>query len=491
MADSTRAQIEQAYNLIQKEQLDQAIAILRQVVTKEPKNVDAWWLMANAVSEPANAYEALSKVLQLAPNHVEARAAYDQLVQEFPELVPKKPAAAPQESGDFSSDISVDIDDLLRRTGALDSRRSEPLKRPEDAADVSDAYLDQAWGNRPPEPAQQPESLDDLFGGSEATNVSATPTEDEDLAALFTGQPAPAPRQKPEAALDDFFGGSETAPQADAGPDDLNLDDFFGDAADEAAVSPEADLESMFGEAPGEAPEPIAAEPQQDLNLDEFFAPAPATTKQPAASGGLYESDPFAGKEPAFVGDMEPAAPTAKVAKPRKERPPKSAPVVVKEAPPPDPFAVEHRANRRSRVRIVLGALILIALLAGGVFLYLQLTKPDAVTVAVQETAKDLTGSGFAEVATRLSGDMIQVTVCGVVGPGLQAKVYQAMDLIAARLVNPDVRKTVNSAQIEVTTCGKPDVKLYRASATMGVLAGYIETGKTDTRAYHAGWQRN
>jgi hypothetical protein len=489
MADSTRAQIEQAYNLIQKEQLDQAIAILRQVVTKEPKNVDAWWLMANAVSEPANAYEALSQVLHLAPNHIEARAAYDQLVQEFPELVPKKPAAAPQESGDFSADISVDIDDLLRRTGALDSRRNEPLKRPEDAADVSDAYLDQAWGNRPPEPAQQPESLDDLFGSSGAANMPTTPTEDEDLAALFTGQPAPAARQKPEAALDDLFGASESAPEAAAG--DLNLDDFFGGAPDEAAVSSDADLESMFGSEPGEAPQPAAAELEPEVNLDEFFAVAPPTNKQPAVSGGLYESDPFAGKEPAFVGDMEPAAPTAKVAKPRKERPPKSAPVVVKEAAPPDPFKVERRANRRSRVRIVLGALILIALLIGGVFLYLQLTKPDAVTVAMQETAKDLTGSGFAEVAAKLSGETIQVTVCGVVGPALQARVYKAMDLIAMRLVNPDVRKTVKSAQIEVHTCGKAGVKLYRATATMGVLAGYIETGKTDTRAYHAGWQRN
>src|ERR1700750_2066019 len=73
MANATRTQLEQAYNLIQQEKLDQAIAIIKPITKAEPNNADAWWLMANAVSEPPDAYEALNNVLRIKPNHAEAK----------------------------------------------------------------------------------------------------------------------------------------------------------------------------------------------------------------------------------------------------------------------------------------------------------------------------------------------------------------------------------------------------------------------------------
>lgn len=71
MANETRNQLKQAYAYIEQERLDEALMILRRVLSDDPDNADAWWLMANAVSEPADAAEALSNVLRLRPNHAE------------------------------------------------------------------------------------------------------------------------------------------------------------------------------------------------------------------------------------------------------------------------------------------------------------------------------------------------------------------------------------------------------------------------------------
>src|SRR5258706_12208438 len=86
MADATRSQLEQAYRLIQQDNLDQAIAILKPITAREPNNADAWWLMANAVSEPHDAHEALQNVLRLNPANDQARELLQQLEKEFPQL---------------------------------------------------------------------------------------------------------------------------------------------------------------------------------------------------------------------------------------------------------------------------------------------------------------------------------------------------------------------------------------------------------------------
>src|SRR5581483_5906330 len=82
MTDATRSQLEQAYRLIQQDDLDRAIAILKPIVAAEPDNADAWWLMAHAVSEPQDAREPLENVLRLRPDHAEARQLLNELEQE-------------------------------------------------------------------------------------------------------------------------------------------------------------------------------------------------------------------------------------------------------------------------------------------------------------------------------------------------------------------------------------------------------------------------
>jgi len=84
MADTPRTQLERAYRLIQEERLDDALGILRPLLDSDPNNADAWWLYANAVSEPSQARQALETVMRLNPKHAEARELLDQLNQASP-----------------------------------------------------------------------------------------------------------------------------------------------------------------------------------------------------------------------------------------------------------------------------------------------------------------------------------------------------------------------------------------------------------------------
>ncbi len=79
MAENPRSQLERAYSLIQQEQMYEALGILEPLLAKDPNNIDAWWLMANAVSEPQAARRALDNVLRLDPNRADARHLLDEL----------------------------------------------------------------------------------------------------------------------------------------------------------------------------------------------------------------------------------------------------------------------------------------------------------------------------------------------------------------------------------------------------------------------------
>lgn len=83
MAD-TRQQLRKAFELINKDQLEDAIAILKPITAAEPENADAWWLLANASSEPRDARRALVTVLKLDPRHAKARESLDKLNELFP-----------------------------------------------------------------------------------------------------------------------------------------------------------------------------------------------------------------------------------------------------------------------------------------------------------------------------------------------------------------------------------------------------------------------
>jgi hypothetical protein len=65
--------IKRAYQLIQAGRKTEALTILKPVLQDEPKNIQAWWLVANALTDPSQTRHALERVLQLDPKHAAAR----------------------------------------------------------------------------------------------------------------------------------------------------------------------------------------------------------------------------------------------------------------------------------------------------------------------------------------------------------------------------------------------------------------------------------
>jgi hypothetical protein len=70
---ASQAQLQEAYQLIRQGQQVEAVRLLVPLVRADPNDADAWWLMANAVSDPAQQRRALEQVLRLRPNDDKAR----------------------------------------------------------------------------------------------------------------------------------------------------------------------------------------------------------------------------------------------------------------------------------------------------------------------------------------------------------------------------------------------------------------------------------
>jgi len=89
MAGTTpRSELDRIYGLIQAERLEEAATALRPVVAADPDNDDAWWLLANAVSDPTEARAALERALDANPDNQQARDLLAKLQSAYPELTP-------------------------------------------------------------------------------------------------------------------------------------------------------------------------------------------------------------------------------------------------------------------------------------------------------------------------------------------------------------------------------------------------------------------
>lgn len=111
MSEPTRAQLQQIYQLIKTGQNEAAVASLRSILTVEPNNADAWWLMANAATDLSEQRAAVERVLLLRPDHKQAQEKQASLraAEEFRFDEPEKPKrdfsnappviAPPQKSG--------------------------------------------------------------------------------------------------------------------------------------------------------------------------------------------------------------------------------------------------------------------------------------------------------------------------------------------------------------------------------------------------------
>lgn len=190
MASGTHRQLEQAYNLIQQDDLDGALHILRPLVASQPDNAEAWWLIANAVSEPAEAYEALDHVVHLNPQNLEAKEQLDNLLEQFPDVA----VGAATSSFSATEPInSFSVDDLLGESPGKTGTQPAPV--PEDYG---------AMFGKEPVGDDSALDLDSFFGGGPGAKTGGMDaSENEALDAFFTGatsqsKPAGAPKKKQE-----------------------------------------------------------------------------------------------------------------------------------------------------------------------------------------------------------------------------------------------------------------------------------------------------
>lgn len=172
---NTQEQLKQAFEMIQREQIDEAVGILRPITEAEPENADAWWLLANASSEPRDARRALVNALKINPAYPKARALLDQLNELYPprddelmlmlEIEDAQPGApsAGEASMSFSSDDSFDDGEAYPEVDALFS--DDPF------ADEDDPFSD-AGDKKASQPAPAPKSdIDSLLDDVEDDGI--------------------------------------------------------------------------------------------------------------------------------------------------------------------------------------------------------------------------------------------------------------------------------------------------------------------------------
>jgi hypothetical protein len=89
------AQLQAAYQLIKTGDKEQAVRHLRMLIKQDNRNAGAWWLLAHALSDPAEVREALTRNLELRPDHEVGRKALAAHNRKFP------PASASSEDEEF------------------------------------------------------------------------------------------------------------------------------------------------------------------------------------------------------------------------------------------------------------------------------------------------------------------------------------------------------------------------------------------------------
>lgn len=122
--------LKQAYASIKAGDKASAVQLLLPILQTDESNASAWWLMANALSEPDDIREALEKVLQFRPDHEPARKKLDKLNK----LYPPKPKTDDDlafifDDDDYVEDTRDDFFDALEYDdGMPGARRQAPAR---------------------------------------------------------------------------------------------------------------------------------------------------------------------------------------------------------------------------------------------------------------------------------------------------------------------------------------------------------------------------
>lgn len=192
MDEQTRTQLMQAYHLIRAGDKKTALDILRPICQQQPDSADAWWLVANALSDPAQVRVALHKVLLIDPFHEQAQqkldkllalAAVEQALAPMPTAEAAQTAAKPKQNGLYAIGAVVGLFVILGLVGAaaiLGGSRDKPK---------------QAAQAAPPSPTVQATQNAASLPPSQTPTIILTYTPARTLPPTWT--PSPSPTRDP------------------------------------------------------------------------------------------------------------------------------------------------------------------------------------------------------------------------------------------------------------------------------------------------------
>ncbi|GAB4440457.1 MAG: hypothetical protein Kow00120_08620 [Anaerolineae bacterium] len=141
--DDIRQREYEATRLIQEERFDEAVEILEDVLRQDMDNVNAWWLIANAVDAPDEAREALNKVLELNPNHAKARQMLDRLNALYPPPAAPAPADAFATAGSIEEVTAEQTPTEVTMTGT--EAEEAPSEAASEALEAVEEEAEDAW----------------------------------------------------------------------------------------------------------------------------------------------------------------------------------------------------------------------------------------------------------------------------------------------------------------------------------------------------------
>ncbi len=214
MSQQHQAQLQEAYQLVKSGNKQEATRLLLTVLREDRDSADAWWLLANATSDPEKQRQALNQVLRVKPDHNAAQKMLEK-VNAGAAMRPAAPPPAPPAASPFSPPST--------------SARSDPFGVPAPAADpfaapstrtsgrpvADDPFADPfaASSSRTPAPADDP--FGDPFG-STSTRTTGRAVEPDPYGDPF----APPSSSRTSAQDDDPFGDPFAAPPRSRASDD-------------------------------------------------------------------------------------------------------------------------------------------------------------------------------------------------------------------------------------------------------------------------------
>jgi hypothetical protein len=249
----------EAYNLIKAGQRQEAGRILKNYLAQNKSDPQAWWLMANAATQPETIRRCLETVLNLDPTHAKARARLDKLLAESgaPEEASPPPSVPRAESKPAAPPPFLQTESAP----ALPPRAASKPALPPRAAPNSPAA--QSLGRvQPAAPPRKP-FIDDEFPPDELVLAGIVIAQAAAASPALARAPAPAAAPPPKAAsFEDFL---TAAPVSDRAP----VDDPFAAAAAPPAIPVAASSEDLF------APARVApSEPYNPFDSARTFNPA-------------------------------------------------------------------------------------------------------------------------------------------------------------------------------------------------------------------------